>query len=159
MERNGYLDAMRDVMRQGLYSWDKPHRLVVRAIRPCVVRWNENNTITMMPFSEQYGCTEPDFLIVPRYNPRYTPFRDPRVRLQTTKMADASLNKTTQLGERYRVQFRAEVFNLANSFYNTRAQFDHNPESPNFGTLIKAAVSAPESSYPRQIQLAVKFIW
>lgn len=225
LERNGYLDAMRDVMQQGLYAWDKPHRLVVsaisqlpfgrgrrwlrgsrgwlgrlvsgwentvifqvssgrpwdlpsnvlylkdarvpldwsqqvvRAIRPCVVRWNENNTITMMPFSQEYGCTEPNFLIVPRYNPRYTPYRDPRIRLQTTKMADASLNKMTRLGERYSVQFRAEVFNLTNSFFNTRAQFDNNPESPNFGTLIKAAVSAPDSNYPRQIQLAVKFLW
>ena len=59
----------------------------------------------------------------------------------------------------YSVQFRAEVFNLPNSFFNTRLQFNNNPESPNFGTLIKAAVSAPESNYPRQVQLALKLIW
>ena len=74
-------------------------------------------------------------------------------------MIDASLNKTTQINERYRVQFRAEVFNLLNSFFLTQAQFNNNPENVNFGTIVKTSVSAPNSNYPRQIQLALKLIW
>ena len=97
--------------------------------------------------------------MVPRYNPRYEPNNDGRIRLQTVKMADVSLNKTTRINERFTMQFRAEVFNIGNSFFVTRAQFNNNAESSSFGSLVKAAVSAPDSNYPRQAQLAVKFLW
>jgi hypothetical protein len=224
--RSGYLDPQNDVMQQGLYDWDKPHRFVasaimqlpfgkgrrwmsgsgpwisrivggwettlnfqvgsgqawnppanviylkdarlpmdwsqerIQAFKPCVQRWNENNTITMMPFSVDYGCTEANWLVVPRYSAaRYLPNRDGRIRLQTTKMADVSFNKMTRVTERTNIQFRAEIFNIANSFYNTRLQFVNNAEDPNFGSVNKSSISAPNSNYPRQIQLAVKFLW
>ncbi len=219
VERNGFLDPLRDVMQQGLASFDKPHRLVISAVTPiplgrgtsgwrarllkgwetstiyslqsgrpqplpgnvlyvkeaklpsnwdgarvqgwspCVQRWNENNTITWMPYSLEAGCTEPNFVILPRFTARFTPFRDGRLRVQGSKMLDMSLNKTTQLNERFRVQFRAEVFNVTNSFFLVNAQFETDPENVNFGSIIKAATSAPNSNYPRQIQLAVKFLW
>jgi hypothetical protein len=132
----------------------------VQAISPCVSRWNENNTITMLRFSEvDHGCKEASWLVVPRFNPRYTPFRSPNIRMQGTFMVDTSLNKTTQISEKLRVQFRAEVFNLLNSFFVVAAQFNNNAENVNFGSIEKAALSAPNSNYPRQIQLAVKLIW
>lgn len=132
----------------------------VRAIQPCVNRWNENNTVTMLRYSEvDFGCKSASWLVVPRFNPRYTPFRSPNVRLQSTFMVDTSLNKTTQITERLRVQFRAEAFNLLNSFFVVSSHFNNNPENVNFGTIEKAALSAPQSNYPRQIQLAVKLIW
>jgi hypothetical protein len=132
----------------------------VQAIEPCVLRWNENNTVTMMRFSEvDHGCKEAHWLIVPRFNPRYTPFRSPNIRLQPVFMMDTSLNKTAQISEKLRVQFRAEVFNLMNSFFLVSSQFNNNPENVNFGTIEKAAVSAPQSNYPRQIQLAIKLLW
>jgi hypothetical protein len=74
-------------------------------------------------------------------------------------MIDFSLSKTTRLSERLRVQFRAECFNLLNSFFDVREQFNNDPENPNFGTVNKAAISAPNSNYPRQVQLAVKLLW
>jgi hypothetical protein len=132
----------------------------VQAIEPCVLRWNENNTVTMMRYSEvDYGCKDAHWLVVPRFNPRYTPFRSPNIRLQGTFMVDASLNKTTQITEKLRLQFRAEVFNVLNSFFLVRSQFNNNPENANFGSVEKAAVSAPNSNYPRQIQLAIKLLW
>ncbi|MFN0101438.1 MAG: carboxypeptidase regulatory-like domain-containing protein [Bryobacteraceae bacterium] len=131
----------------------------IQAVKPCVQRWNENNTITMQPFSLDAGCTEANWLIVPRFNPRYHPTYDGRIRLQSVAMADASLNKTTRFTERLSVQFRAECFNLANSFFVVSQQFNNNPESVQFGSLIKAAVSAPASNYPRQMQLGFKLIW
>lgn len=131
----------------------------VQAIKPCVNRWNENNTITLQPFSKDYGCTDVNFLIVPSNNPRYTPYRDGRLRLQGSRLVDFSLNKMTSLNERYRVQFRAEVFNALNSFFLVGQSFNNNADSASFGSIVKAAVSAPSSNYPRQIQLAVKFLW
>jgi len=34
VERNGFLDPLRDVMQQGLASFDKPHRLVISLVKP-----------------------------------------------------------------------------------------------------------------------------
>ncbi len=226
MERNGFLDPLKNVMQQGISSLDRPHRFVysmiyqlpvgrgrrwvnqshgwvsklisgwentvmfqavtgrpwplpgnviylkdarnpkftwsapkIQAIVPCVQSWNNNNTITWQAFSLDYGCTEPNWLLVPSYNPRYTPYYEGRIRLQTMRMIDASLNKMTKISERYSVQFRLESFNLTNSFFVLSRQFDNSPTSANFGSLIKGEVSAPQSNYPRHIQLAVKFIW
>lgn len=131
----------------------------VQAVAPCVQRWNENNTITYLQHATDYGCKEANWLVVPRFNPRYTPFRASNIRLQGVRMLDMSLNKTTAINERYRVQFRAEVFNVTNSFRVIGAVFNNNAENVNFGSIEKAAVSAPQSNYPRQVQLAVKFIW
>jgi len=138
-------------------NWNQP---VVRAFKSCVIRWNNDNTITWMQYSLDQGCTEPNWLIVPPYTaPRLLPDRDPSIRLQTVKMVDFSLTKMTRLTERFSVQFRAECFNLLNSFFDTRAQFNNTPDNPNFGTVNKAAISAPNSNYPRQIQMAVKLVW
>jgi hypothetical protein len=225
MGRNGYLDVPNNIMQQGLYQWDKPHRFVasaiwqlpigrgkrwlsgahgfvgsmvsgwentvifqissggpwslptnvmylknaslpvhwghekIQAVAPCVDRWNSNNTITVQPFSGAYGCTDPNFLLMPTYNPRYTDYYDGHVRLQTVQMADVSLNKMTRINERFNVQFRAEAFNIANSFFINQQQFNNNADNANFGYLLKSAVSAPNSNYPRQVQLAVKLLW
>ncbi len=131
----------------------------VQAIKPCVNRWNENNTITLQPFSADYGCQDVNFLLTPSYNPRYTPYRDGRLRLQGSRLVDFALNKMTNLNERYRLQFRAEVFNALNSFFLVGQSFNNNADNAGFGSIVKAAVSAPNSNYPRQIQLAVKLLW
>jgi hypothetical protein len=132
----------------------------VYGVKPCVDRWNSNNTITVQPFSAAYGCTgQPNFLLMPTYNARYTDYYDGHVRLQTVQMADISLNKMTRISERYSAQFRAEAFNIGNSFFITQQQFGNNADNANFGYLLKSAVSAPNSNYPRQVQLAVKLIW
>jgi hypothetical protein len=131
----------------------------VQAILPCVLNWDNSNRITWQQFSQDYGCTEANWMIVPSYNPRYTPYYDGRVRLQTVRMMDASLNKMTRVGERYNVQFRLECFNVMNSFFVNTLLFNNDPTNANFGSIIKATVSAPQSNYPRQIQMGVKFLW
>jgi hypothetical protein len=131
----------------------------IQPIKPCVQRWNPDNTITMLAFSQAYGCTSANWLIVPNYNPRYTPYYDPRIRLQTVRMADVSLNKTTQVTERLRVQFRAEAFNIANSFFITSLPFNNTPDNANFGSLYKSTASNQQSNYPRYLQLGVKLLW
>ena len=138
------------------FTWQA---VTVRPILPCVLNWDNSNHISWEQYSTDYGCTQANWMIVPNYNPRYTPNYDGRVRLQTVHLMDASLNKMTRIGERYSVQFRAECFNVMNSFFINTLQFNNDPTSANFGTVNKAAVSAPQSNYPRQIQLGIKFLW
>jgi hypothetical protein len=131
----------------------------VQAVQPCVLNWDNTNTITWEQYSQDYGCTQANWLLVPNYNPRYTPYYDGRVRLQTVHLIDASLNKTTRVGERYNLQYRLECFNVMNSFFINTLQFNNDPTNANFGSILKATVSAPQSNYPRQIQMGVKFLW
>lgn len=78
--------------------------------RATLLNWDNTNNVRWQAFSQDYGCTEANWLIVPSYNPRYTPYYDGRVRLQTVRLMDASLNKMTRISERYRIQFRLESF-------------------------------------------------
>jgi hypothetical protein len=138
------------------FTWNAPR---VQAVQPCVLNWDNTNRITWQQYSLDYGCTEANWLIVPSYNPRYTPTYDGRVRLQTVRLMDASLNKMTRINERYSVQFRMECFNVMNSFFVNTLQFNNDPTNANFGSILKATVSAPQSNYPRQIQMGLKFLW
>jgi hypothetical protein len=138
------------------FTWNAP---TIQPVLPCVLNWDNTNKITWEQYSLDYGCTQANWLIVPSYNPRYTEYYDGRVRLQTVRLMDASMNKMTRIGERYSVQFRMECFNVMNSFFINTLQFNNDPTSANFGSINKAAVSAPQSNYPRQIQLGIKFLW
>jgi hypothetical protein len=133
-------------------NWGSP---VVYGIKPCVAKWNDNGTITMQSYSVAYGCTDYNFLITPRYAPAYGPTYDAHRRLFAIPMADVSLNKTTRINERMRVQFRAEAFNFANSFLFTTG-FGNSVNSSTFGTIVKSTASG---SHPRYIQLGAKFLF
>ncbi len=137
-------------------DWSAP---IVRGIKPCVAQWNDNGSITMQSFSTAYGCTDYNFLITPRYAPRFTPARDPRLRMNSPATADLSLNKVTQINERMRVQFRAEVFNLTNTFWFGRQQFNSTATNAAFGTLTKSSLAFTNTNQPRYVQLGLKFLW
>lgn len=135
---------------------------VVRALTPCVARWNDNGTITMLANSVSYGCTDYNFLIMPRYAPGVTPPTDGRLRSRPRYFTDFSLNKTTQINERFRVQFRAEAFNLFNT--PLRPSINVNPESNNFGVAYRtdssnASGGAGATGAPRTIQFGVKLLF
>jgi hypothetical protein len=136
---------------------------LIRGARPCVARYNNNGTITPQAYSVAYGCGEDistyNFLILPNYAPRETPFRDGRIRLHAAPQFDMSINKTTQITEAVSVQFRAEAFNIMNTFYFPRQLFDNNANSANFGAIVKGTVAQGNANFPRQIQLAVKLIF
>jgi len=97
---------------------------------------------------------------MPRFGPaRYAPNRDGRIRLHTVPTADASLNKITAITEKVRFQFRAEVFNLTNTYMHNRQGFNTNPENVAFGTLVRATVSSTSSNLSRSAQLGFKLLW
>jgi hypothetical protein len=138
-------------------DWSAP---IVKGHKTCAARWNDNGTITMVPASVAAGCTEYNWLVMPRFGPaRYTPLRDGRIRMHTAPTADVSLNKVTQINERFGSQFRVEAFNIANTHVHNRQGFNTNPESAQFGTLTPAAVSSRISNLPRNIQLEIKLFW
>jgi len=131
----------------------------VQAVKPCVAKWNDDGSITMQPFSVQYGCTDYNFLIAPRYAPRLLPTRDGRIRQQTMPNLDISLNKQTRVTEKTSLQFRAEAFNVTNVFAVYNQNFNNNTNSSQFGSLIRANVGSFNSSAPRFVQIAVKLMF
>ena len=90
---------------------------------------------------------------------RETPFRDGRLRLHSAPQFDMSINKITQIKEGMSVQFRAEAFNIMNTFYFPQQQFNNDPNSSNFGAIVKGTVAQGSANFPRQVQLAVKFVF
>jgi hypothetical protein len=134
-------------------NWNAP---VVQVVKPCVAQWNTNGTITMQSFSIADGCTGYNFLSEPLYAPAAEPTYSGQIRTMSVPNADASLNKTTRLTEHVRIQFRAEVFNLTNTFNFYQSQPSSSLTSSAFGTVVKANVSSSNGNQPRYIQLSLK---
>jgi hypothetical protein len=131
----------------------------VYGVKPCVAQWNDDGTITMQKFSAAAGCTDYNFLITPRYAPRFTPANDGRLRMQTAPTADVSLNKATRIAEKFTLQFRAEAFNVTNTYLFYGGSFINNPQNASFGSLLPSTVAFNQTNLPRNLQFAVKLIW
>jgi hypothetical protein len=135
-------------------NWNSP---VVQVVQPCVAQWNTNGTITMQSFSTKAGCSDYNFLSEPLFAPAAEPAFSGQIRTMSIPNADVSLNKTTRITERTSVQFRAEVFNVTNTFNFYQSQPNSTLTSSSFGTVNKANVSNSNGNQPRYIQLSVKF--
>jgi hypothetical protein len=133
------------------------HAPVVQVVQPCVAQWNTNGTITMQAFSTKAGCTNYNFLALPLFAPSAEPLYSAQIRTMSVPNADVSLNKTTRITERTGVQFRAEVFNVTNTFNFYQSQPNSTLTNAAFGTVNKANVSSSNGNQPRIIQLSVKF--
>ena len=134
----------------------------VQGFNPCTQRINNNGSLTYNNCGNAAGVTPAAsdifWIHLPSYAPRATPFRSGQIRKHRAYSLDASLNKSTQITERIRVQFRFEAFNLMNHNYFGRDTFNTDPASPNFGSVFPALVSN-QNTFPRQLQLGVKFYY
>ncbi|HWR52290.1 MAG TPA: carboxypeptidase-like regulatory domain-containing protein [Bryobacteraceae bacterium] len=141
----------------GIDDW-LAHR--VQGVSPCVARYqNAQRAFVMQGYSISAGCTEPTFYQAPDYTDgRITPFRSGQIRLHTAPNLDASVNKSFRIKEGMNLQFRAEAFNLTNTYFWGRENFINDPNNQNFGAYFPKDAS-DQNRYPRQVQLALKFIW
>ena len=134
----------------------------VRAWNPCVLRQFDDGSIAPTPASLQLGCgadtSNYAWFETAGYAPRYTPFRSGQIRRHHAFQLDSSLLKTTNIGERARMQLGFEAFNLANHNYFGRDTFNTDPNNTNFGTMFPSRVST-QNMLPRQIQVRFKFMW
>jgi hypothetical protein len=144
----------------GTVNW-KDHQ--VKGWNPCVLRQFNDGSVRPQQFSIDRGCgTDPNnyaWLMLADFSPRQTPFRSGQIRKQPLFNMDASLNKTINITERLRFQFRAEAFNATNYFFFGRDNhFNTNPNDPNFGTQFPSQAWTG-NGYPRQVQLGFKVFW
>lgn len=141
----------------------------VRGWGNCVLRQNDNGTVTPMPYSTAAGCgtdfTKYDWLFVGNYSPgqtapgRQNPFRVGQLRKHRLPTLDASLLKSTTITERIRFEFGIEAFNAINKYYFGRNDsFNTNPNDANFGTLFPSLTSN-QNFNPRTLQLRFKLYW
>src|SRR4051794_34136259 len=122
----------------------------------------DNGSITLQSFSQNItGCSleSYNFLILPRYAPRETPFRTSQIRLDAQPQFDMSVSKNIRFRESMTAQLRVEAFNVFNTFWAPLQQFDNNPENATFGSIIKGTIAQGNANFPRQIQLGFKFIF
>src|SRR5207253_1423233 len=128
---SAFTDTQQQIPQRSVYAFDRPH----------VVKMDSNGNSTPQPYSSSYGCgTDPstyNFLFVPSslYAPRISPLHFSNIRLHAVPQVDMSVNKTTQITEHTSVQFRAEAFNIMNTFYLPIQQFTNNLDDNNFGSI------------------------
>ena len=134
----------------------------VRGFSPCVAREFNDGHIEPMKYAVDAGCgtdtAQYSWLILPGYAPRETPYRSGQIRKHHAFTMDASLNKTTKITERLRMQFGIEAFNVLNHNYYGRESFNTNPFDPNFGTVFPA-YAWTGNGFPRQVQIRLKGMW
>lgn len=104
------------------------------AMRHDVERWFDTSAFTAVP---RFGSLGRNAVIGPRFN-----------------NTDISLMKNTLLAERWRVQFRAEVFDVFNHANFGRP--GNTVGTPSFGRISSTRFPTGESGSSRQIQFAVK---
>lgn len=149
------------------------NQAIVRGWTPCVLQQAPNGTVSPTRASTTInGCSPTDFsqydwLVVPQgfQTFRTNPLRSGNIRMPAAYTADLSLNKTIQIAERVRFQFRAEAFNAFNHYNVFSVRYNTNPLDPNgnFGTYLPSETGSfsgqMRDSPPRAIQLGMKLLW
>ena len=140
-------------------DWSQP---VVTGVRRCVAQVNDNGSITLMSYSQSIpGCSldNYNFLRLPRYAPAEGTSTASNIRGLSRPIFDMSIAKNFSITEKTRFQFRAEAFNVFNTYNPARQLFNSSITSSSFGTLTMSAVGFTSATPPRQIQIGLKFIF
>ncbi len=136
----------------------------VRGWSPCVARQFNDGSIVPAAAAIAAGCgtdlSNYVWLQTAGYAPRHTPFRSGQVRRHKAFFFDGSINKTTHINERVRVQFGLEAFNAFNHYYYGLAStFNTNATDANFGTIFPNQASLTNTGYARMLQIRMKLYW
>ena len=132
----------------------------ILGVMPCVAERLNNGTVRMLNFSAEFaGCQgrEPNFIIRANNEERRTGYRVGQLRRQSYRQFDMNFAKNIRFGEVTRLQLRAEFFNVTNTPMYDERQYVNDPRNAEFGRINKIATR--QSNFPRQIQLAAKFIF
>ncbi|HEY2930416.1 MAG TPA: carboxypeptidase regulatory-like domain-containing protein [Acidobacteriota bacterium] len=135
----------------------------IQGARPCVEQLDTNTAsptfgqYRLLSYSVAYGCTDANFRIVETYQTNPTPTRAWGLRRVSARLFDINFAKNMRLTEKTRLQLRLEAFNVLNSPMYDRIDYQRTPTNSEFGSINKATVF--QSNFPRQAQLAVKFIF
>lgn len=164
-EYPGNVLPLRDSFNKDI-NWNQ-HQ--VRGWGNCVVRQNDNGSLSAMPYSTAAGCgtdfSKYDWLWVANFSPgqtapgRQTPRRIGQLRKHRVPTLDASILKSVRFTESLRAEFGIEAFNAINKYYYGRNDnFNTDPNSANFGTIFPSLTSN-QNFNPRVLQLRFKFYW
>jgi Carboxypeptidase regulatory-like domain/TonB dependent receptor len=129
---------------------------LIYGFKPCVERL-VNGQYTLTPGSISYGCTSATFRQVQNYETYAAPLRDPRIRRQPFSQIDVNFAKNWRIRENHSLQLRIEAFNLFNTPVYDRIDYNRDVNNAQFGAINKSTQN--QSSYPRQFQLAVKYVF
>ena len=138
------------------------HQAVVQGVYPCVAQMAENGSLTLENYSVNVpGCSlsSVDFIALPPYAPTEVPARTDAVRLQTKPVPDMSLSKMFSFSERMKFQFRAEWFNIFNSYSLYSTSWNSTVTSSNFGQITPGTAGQTAASTPRYLQLGFRFLF
>ncbi|MDQ3255431.1 MAG: TonB-dependent receptor [Acidobacteriota bacterium] len=141
---------------RGLNNRFDPSNFILGAT-PCVGRRQNNGTTILTTDSLALGCTEPNFIIRAPFEERRTGYRVGQLRRQSYQQFDMNFAKSIRFGEVTRLQLRAEFFNVTNTPMYDERQYNNDPTNAEFGRVNLTTVR--QSNFPRQIQLAAKFIF
>jgi hypothetical protein len=110
--------------------------------------WHVENQTRYSWFNNDKSCYE----TIPSFNLRTLPDRFPDIRQFQRPQLNITIEKTTRINERFRVQIRAETFNLTNTPIYGGVTTDFN--STRFGRLPDN-----QQNWPRFVQLAAKLFF
>jgi hypothetical protein len=140
-------------------NWDSN---VIQGVRPCVAKVNDDASIELESYSSNYaGCSlsNYNFLVLNRYAAPLKGGAIGDIRTQAKPTFDMSMDKTVQVLEGLRIQFRAEAFNTLNTYLLSAASFDSSANSSTFGSIVKASQGSTATSAPRTLQIGIKAIF
>jgi hypothetical protein len=141
----------------------------IQGVKPCVGQYARNAdgslvsngqggfATELLPYSVQYGCTAPSFIIREPNATRFTQNRSDTVRRPSFKQFDINFSKRFRLSERMAIQFRGEAYNVFNTPMYDEISYNQDPTNSNFGGINLNNIK--QSNFPRFWQLGLKFLF
>ena len=141
---------------RGLNNQFDPANYIL-GVAPCVAQRSSTGQVSLIPNSVALGCTEPNFIIRSQFEERKTALHFSSLRRPSYTQFDMNFAKSIRFSESMRLQLRAEVFNVTNTPQYDERNYIRDPNNAGFGRINKTIER--QSNFPRQIQLAAKFIF